>query len=84
MAPHRGHFLFMRADLARLLKRDADLPAVDPGDATFLLDGAVDQLETLGQHHAGVDLQAYAARAIIDDEAIDQRRLGIDRDLAGA
>lgn len=67
-----------------LLKRYADLPAVNPGDAAFLLDGAVDQLETLRQHHAGIDLQAHAARAIVDNKAIDQRRFGIDRDLAGA
>jgi len=47
----------------RLLKRHPDPPAIGPGDPALLLDGAVDQLETLRQHHAGINLQADAASA---------------------
>lgn len=37
--------------------------------AALLLDGAVGQFETLRQHHAGIDLQSHAARAVIDRPA---------------
>ena len=74
----------MQSQNRYLLKRDADLPTIGPGNAALLLDGAMDQFKSLRQHHAGVDLQAHAPGTVIDDEAIDQRRFGIDRNLAGA
>jgi hypothetical protein len=62
-------------------KGHAKAYALGPDNTALLPDRAVKQLESAGQSALSANLEAGAARRIIDDVAIDGRRFRIENDL---
>ena len=62
-------------------ERDAEPYSLDPDHPALLPDVAIQELEAARQLALAADFETGAARRIIDDVAMDDRRLRIDDDL---
>jgi len=67
-----------------LSERNANAHAAFPHDAAALARGAIEHLEAARQVDEFQQLQAGAAGRIIDQDAVDRRRLGVGEDFGDA
>ena len=65
----------------RALERHADPQSPLPDNPASLSRRAVEHLKTLGQLDEFRQLQTGSARGVIDEDAFDHRRLGVNEDL---